>query len=44
MTLLGDLALVERGEHFKLPQLHLRELGLKHVRPCRSTSPPSRTP
>ena len=31
MSLLGDLALVERGEHFKLPQLHLRELGLKHV-------------
>ena len=31
MSLLGNLAVVERGEHFKLPQLHLRELGLKHV-------------
>jgi hypothetical protein len=31
MSLFGDLAVVERGEHFKLPQLHLRELGLKHV-------------
>ena len=31
MSLFGDLAVVERGEHFKLPQLRLRELGLKHV-------------
>ena len=31
MSLLGDLAVVERGEQFELPQLHLRELGLKHV-------------
>ncbi len=31
MSLFGDLAVVERGEHFKLPQLHLRELGLEHV-------------
>jgi hypothetical protein len=31
MSLLGDLAVVERGEHFKLPQLRLRELGLKNV-------------
>ena len=31
MSFLGDLAVVERGEQFKLTQLHLRELGLKHV-------------
>jgi hypothetical protein len=31
MSVLGDLAVVERGEQFKLPQLRLRELGLKNV-------------
>jgi hypothetical protein len=31
MSLFGDLAVVERGEHFKLPQLQLREFGLMHV-------------
>ena len=31
MSLLGDLAVVERSEQYKLPQLRLRELGLKHV-------------
>ena len=31
MSLFGDLAVVERGERFKLPQLQLRELGLGNV-------------
>jgi hypothetical protein len=31
MSFLGDLAVVERGDQFKLTQLHLRELPLKHV-------------
>jgi hypothetical protein len=31
MSVLGDIAVVERGEQFQLPQLRLRELGLKNV-------------
>jgi len=31
MSILENLALIERGQQFKLPQLQLRELGLEHV-------------